>query len=69
MSLTINKSKTKILTNIINLKEIILDGEVIHNVTDNKYLGQTLTFVDKTEKELKARRTNGWKAFWAQKLI
>ena len=34
-----------------------------------KYLGQILSFADKTSKELKVRRANGWKAFWAKKSI
>ena len=63
MGLAINKSKTMILTNIENFGEIKVEGEPIAVVSECKYLGQTLSFKDKTNKELKIRRANGWKAF------
>ena len=46
-----------------------MGGEEIEQVGEYKYLGQTLSFEDKTEKELKIRRANGWKSFWAQRTI
>ena len=69
VGLTINKTKTNILTNIENLEEIKIDNEKIARVEEYKYLGQTLSFSDKSAKELKIRRANGWKAFWAKKSI
>jgi len=35
----------------------------------SRYLGQTLSFQDRIAKELKIRRANGWKAFWAKKAV
>jgi len=69
MGLSINLAKTKVMTNIKNLGTLNLDGEKIEQVEDNKYLEQTLSFENKTEKEIKIRRANGWKFFWAQKTI
>ena len=69
MGLAINKSKTMILTNIENFGEIKIDGEPIAVVSECRYLGQTLSFKDKTNKELKIRRANGWKAFWSMKSL
>jgi len=40
---------------------------VIERVQEYRYLGQLTSFANKTEKELKVRRGNAWKAFWAQK--
>ena len=65
--LSINFSKTKVLTNISNLGEIKVGGNMIEKVQEYKYLGQLISFDNKTEKELKVRRGNAWKAFWAQK--
>ena len=65
--LSINFSKTKVLSNISNLGEIKVGGNVIEKVQEYKYLGQLISFDNKTEKELKVCRGNAWKAFWAQK--
>lgn len=64
MGLAINLSKTKIMTNIGNLETIKINGEHIERIIDYKYLGQTLDFDNKMEKELKNRKANTWKAFW-----
>jgi len=60
-------SKTKILTNISNLQNITLGDATIEQVEDHRYLGQTLSFANKSEKELKIRMSDAWKAFWAQR--
>ena len=67
MGLSINYSKTKVISNISNLGKIMLDGHEIERVSEYRYLGQLVSFVNKTEKELKIRRANAWRAFWAQK--
>ena len=67
VGLSINKAKTNISTNIENLEEIYLDEEKIVRVEEYKYLGQAVSFSDRTKKELKVRRANSWKAFWAKK--
>ena len=41
----------------------------IERVSEYRYLGQLISFDNKTEKELKVRRANAWKAFWAQKYL
>ena len=67
--LSINLAKTKVLTNISNLGEIKLGDTKIEKVQEYRYLGQIISFDNKIEKELKVRRNNAWKAFWAQKHI
>ena len=67
--LSINFSKTKVLTNISNLADIKVGENVIEKVQEYKYLGQLISFDNKMEKELKVYRGNAWKAFWAQKYI
>lgn len=62
----INLSKTKIMSNITNLTNLQLGDTVIEKVEEYKYLCQTLSFLDRTNKELKLRRADAWKAFWAQ---
>ena len=69
MGHSINLAKNKVMTNIKNLETLKLDGAKIEQVEEYTYLGLTLSFDDKTEKELKIRRANGWKSFWAQKVI
>ena len=69
VGLTMNLSKTKIMTNIQNLANIQLGDSVIEKVEEYKYLGQSISFADKTNKELKIRRANSWKDFWAQRRV
>ena len=70
MGLTMNLSKTKVMSNIKNLTTIRLGGGAeIERVHEYKYLGQTLSFENKLEKELEVRRANAWKAFWSLKSI
>lgn len=69
MSLTINMSKTKLMTNIKNFDTIYLDEREIEQVAEYKYLGQIFSLEDKTGKELKIKRANSWKAFWWKSII
>ncbi len=66
---SINFSKTKIMTNISQFKEIRVCKNVIEVVSGYKYLGQTMSLENWTKNELKIRRANAWKAFWAQSKI
>ena len=50
--LTMNLSKTKIMTNLECLKPIVVDGETIETVPEYRYLGQIISFSNKIEKEL-----------------
>lgn len=65
MGPSINLSKTKIMTNIPNLEKIKVNGVEIEEVSEYRYLGQIIPMKNKTDKELKIRRANAWKAFWA----
>lgn len=63
--LTLNK--TKIMTNITGNTKLTIGNTLIETVNDYKYLGQTVTFGNRTKTELEVRRAAAWKAFWAQK--
>ncbi len=63
VGLTINYGKTKILTNIADPGEIKMNNNKIEIVDKYKFLGQILSIRNKTEKELKVRNANAWKAF------
>ena len=69
MGLTMNLSKTKILTNLEGIKPIVVNDKEIEIVSEYRYLGQIISFNNKMEKEIKIRRANAWKAFWALKFI
>lgn len=69
MGLGINFSKTKVMSNIPALGEIKLNDVKIERVTEYRYLGQVISFENKTEKEIKIRRAEARKAFWAQKYL
>lgn len=69
MDLSINLSKTKVMSNISALGEIKLKAVKIERVTEYRYLGQVISFKNKTEEELKIKRANAWKAFWSQKYL
>ena len=69
MGLSINFSKTKVMSNISALGEVKINEEKIEQVTEYRYLGQVISFENKMEKEIKVRRANAWKAFWAQKYL
>ena len=44
-----------------------MDDTIIEKVKEYRYLCQIISFTNKSEKELKIRRSNAWKAFWAQR--
>jgi len=51
-----------------NSPSILALLEIIECVPEYRYLGQTLSFNNKMEKELKIRGANSWKAFWAHEI-
>lgn len=69
VGLEINIHKTKVMHNAEEDSKIEINGVAIENVDEYKYLGQVVAFTDKSKKELKARISNAWKAFWAHKEI
>ncbi len=69
VGLTINLAKTKIMTNINQFDAIQIENNKIEIVPEYKYLGQTMSLINRTKNELKVRKAKAWKAFWAQKTI
>ncbi|XP_063538127.1 uncharacterized protein LOC134747432 [Cydia strobilella] len=66
--LTMNKSKTKILTNR-KPEDITIENEKIEYVKEYIYLGQIVSFEDSTEKEIQRRISTSWKKYWGHKEI
>eukprot|EP00795_Rhopilema_esculentum_P008762 gene8762-biopygen9749 len=62
-----NRKKTKIMCNEIarkrRRKKIIVDGEQLEEVDDDKYLGRLLTPGNEMAKEIDERVTSAWKRF------
>ena len=52
-----------------NVIPIHIRGVQIEYVTDYIYLGQTLSFQNSVEKEMKIRIAQAWKKFWSLKQI
>jgi hypothetical protein len=67
--LTISVSKTKKLTNRENILETQLNGEIIENTNETTYLGQQISFSDRTNREIETRITKAWNKFWSLKKI
>lgn len=66
--LFMNKDKTKALPKNYN-DRIFVNGTEINNVTEYIYLGQTVSFQDKLNKEISRRISQGWKKYWSLKNI
>jgi len=64
---TVNLSKTKMMTN--DEAEVSSMNNEIELVDEYKYLGRITSFSDRMNKEISARITNGWKAFWSLKNV
>ncbi len=69
VGLSVNFSKTKIITNTNKFESFKIEHNEMEVVHEYRYLGQIMSFEKKMEKELKVRKANAWKAFWAQKTI
>ncbi|MBP1527199.1 MAG: hypothetical protein H9Q66_04685 [Spiroplasma ixodetis] len=69
--LEINYNKTKYMkyNGSGALIEQTGDGTDIEEVKEYNYLGQVVAFEDRTEKELKNRKSKAWRKFWALKKI
>ena len=63
--LTMNTSKTKIMTNASQLNNIIVNNEKIEYVNEYVYLGQIIAPQDTMHKEIDRRIANTWKRFWS----
>lgn len=69
VGLTININKSKIMTNRKLTTPITLANEPLETVTEFTYLGQAISFTNKTNTEISKRIGNAWKKFWALKHI
>ncbi len=73
MGLKINAKKTVLLSKTDEWTDIGLEltikGERIKRVEEVVYLGQTLAFQDRLERELTKRTSQVWKNFWSLKSI
>jgi len=67
--LEINVQKTKILANRKYNEPIKINGKVIEKVDNVKYLGQTISFENRGEKEMSKRTKKGWNKYWSLKSI
>ncbi|KAJ4431273.1 hypothetical protein ANN_19870 [Periplaneta americana] len=63
-----NMTKTQVMSNGPE-SPIIIDGAELQYVSEYVYLGQLVSFHQKTEKEIKRRISLAWKAFWSLKFI
>jgi Reverse transcriptase (RNA-dependent DNA polymerase) len=61
-----NASKTKIITNT-EIKEAVVNGTKFDVVKDYVYLGQITSFENSQEKQVEARISSAWKAYWSLK--
>lgn len=68
IGLTMNKDKTKVMTNAPEIP-IRVDTTEIEYTTEYVYLGQLVTFRQNTKKEINRRTSAAWKAFWSLKSI
>ena len=53
----------------INRGDIHANNEIIERINEYVYLGQILSFEDRANKELAARKKKAWAGFWALKQI
>ncbi|GBP37630.1 Putative uncharacterized transposon-derived protein F52C9.6 [Eumeta japonica] len=70
--LTMNPTKTKIMTNsqqIAHNELIIVNSEQLEYVKEYIYLGQLISTDGSMNKEIERRITNTWKKFWSLKEI
>jgi hypothetical protein len=68
MGLLMNPTKTKIMTNSMEIP-IIVDGTPIQYCKEYNYPGQTISLTGKREKELQRRISLAWGKFWSLKFI
>ena len=68
VGLTMNMKKTKIMTNGVK-KPIKIENEEIEYIDEYIYLGQLISFENKSEKEITRRISSAWKQFWSLKFV
>ncbi|CAF4921267.1 unnamed protein product [Pieris macdunnoughi] len=68
VGLSMNKSKTKIMTNRETIM-IQIGGDAIEYVDHYVYLGQIISFNDQMDLEIERRVSSAWKRFWSLKEI
>lgn len=66
--LEFNIDKTKYMSNIEG-GEICIGGNKLEKVKEYVYLGQIMSFEEKMDKEINARKNQAWKAYWSLKRI
>lgn len=67
--LEINFDKTNIIANTEYRADINIEGRKVKKVEDVIYLGQTISFSNRYEKEIKRRINMSWKKYWSLKRI
>ena len=68
VGLQLNFNKTKIMTNHIK-HPILIGNHQIEYVSEYIYLGQTISFTNRSDKEINRRITLTWKKFWSLAFI
>lgn len=68
VGLVINASKTKYMSNT-DRGDVYANNNKIEKVNEYTYLGQILSFEDRTNKEIATRKRKAWAGFWALKQI
>jgi hypothetical protein len=68
VGLTMNTSKTKLMTNGAK-KHIKMDGKDMEYVEEYVYLGQVISPINQTSKEIQTRIDKAWKKFWSLKEV
>lgn len=69
VGLSINFSKTKIISNSQENNPVIIEGQHIEYVKEYIYLGQSVSFDHHTEEEVRRRIAIAWKKYWGLKEI
>lgn len=68
IGLSMNMTKTQLMTNRQEIP-ISIDGTTLPYATEYTYLGQLISFKDKTGKEIRRRISLAWKSFWSLQFI
>lgn len=68
VGLSMNANKTKAMTNSIE-EPIVINNNLIEYVQEYTYLGQVISPVDQTSREMETRIGNAWKRYWTFKEI
>lgn len=69
VGLAMNLGKTKVMTNSNRKPPIYINNKLIEYVNEYIYLGQIISPIDLTTKEIERRIGNAWKRYWSLKEI